>query len=150
MWDFYISRETKFLKRAKTICYGHSSFRKPRKRAHGDIKNSPTNPNLNNELPPLDQPISPMVNANHWRRRSGGTSPPPPPSKSWGRTSGYVPPFLDRANVLISLFAHILWLKRIFFYYNFLCSLRSPTLIRQYFRNFAHLRLENNLSFILL
>ena len=26
MCDFYISRETKFLKRAKTIGYGHSSF----------------------------------------------------------------------------------------------------------------------------
>ena len=26
MWDYYISRETKFLKRATTICYGHSSF----------------------------------------------------------------------------------------------------------------------------
>ena len=28
MWDYYISRETKFLKRAKTICYGHSSFKR--------------------------------------------------------------------------------------------------------------------------
>ena len=26
MWDYYISKETTFLKRAKTICYGHSSF----------------------------------------------------------------------------------------------------------------------------
>ena len=36
------------------------------------------------------------------------------------------PPLLGRANVLISLFAHILWLKTQFFQ-NFLGSLRSPT-----------------------
>ena len=36
------------------------------------------------------------------------------------------PPLLGRANVLISLFAHILWLKTQFFQ-NFHGSLRSPT-----------------------
>ena len=40
-----------------------------------------------------------------------------PTFKSGGGTSGFVPPppLLGRANVLSSLFAHILWLKHIFF-----------------------------------
>ena len=50
------------------------------------------------------------------------------------------PPLLGRANVLNSLFAHILWLKTQNFQ-NFLGSLRSPTLINQYFLNFANLKL---------
>ena len=78
------------------------------------------------------------------RRRGGrgGTSPPPPPTFKSGGTSGFVPPpLLGRANVLISLFVHILWLKTHFFFQNFLGSLRSPTLINQYFLNFANLKL---------
>ena len=50
---------------------------------------------------------------------------------------------LDRANVLLSLFAHILWLKTHFFQ-TFLGSLRSPTLINHYFPNFANLDFQNN------
>ena len=72
------------------------------------------------------------------RRRGAGTfksgghkwvCAPPPPH-----------PLLGSANVLISLFAHILWLKTHFFQ-NFLGSLRSPVLINQYFLNFANLKL---------
>ena len=38
-----------------------------------------------------------------------------------GDTSGFVaPPLLGRANVLVSLFAHILWLKTHFFFKIFL------------------------------
>ena len=45
-----------------------------------------------------------------------------PLSKVGGGTSGFVPPppLLGRANVLISLFAHILWLKTQFFFKIFL------------------------------
>ena len=75
------------------------------------------------------------------RRVTGGGTCPPPPLSKVGGTSGFVPPppLLGRANVLISLFAHILWLKTQFFQ-NFLGSLRSPTLIDQYFLNFANLK----------
>ena len=43
----------------------------------------------------------------------GGGARASPLSKVGGGTSGFVPPptLLDRVNVLISLFAHILWLK---------------------------------------
>ena len=58
----------------------------------------------------------------HWRRRSGhGGTPPPSALSNVRSTSGFVfvppTPFprLDRANVLILLFAHILWLKTQFF-----------------------------------
>ena len=69
----------------------------------------------------------------------------PPHFQKWGAQVGLCPPppphtLLGRANVLISLFAHILWLKTHFFQ-NFLGSLRSPTLINQYFLNFANLKL---------
>ena len=50
------------------------------------------------------------------RRRGGGHVPPH--FQKLGGTSVFVPPphtLLDRANVLISLFAHILWLKTHFF-----------------------------------
>ena len=47
------------------------------------------------------------------------------------------PPLLGRASVLSELFAHILWLKTQIFL-NFLGSVRSPTLINQYFLNFAN------------
>ena len=75
----------------------------------------------------------------------------PPHFQKWGGTSGFVPPppLLGIANVLISLFAHILWLI-IQFFQNFLGSLRSPTLINQYFLNFANLKLSNIFSYILL
>ena len=52
------------------------------------------------------------------RRRGGrGARAPPPPLSKVGGTSGFVPPppLLGRANVLCSLFAHILWLKTQFF-----------------------------------
>ena len=64
----------------------------------------------------------------------------PPLSKVGGHKWVCAPPLLGRANVLISLFAHILWLKTHFFQ-NFLGSLRSPTLLNQYFLNFANLKL---------
>ena len=66
----------------------------------------------------------------------------PPNFQKWGGGAqvGLCPPLLGRTNVLISLFAHILWLKTQFFQ-NFLGSLRSPTLINQYFLNFANLKL---------
>ena len=74
----------------------------------------------------------------------GGTGGHVPPHfQKWGGGHKWVcapPPLLGRANVLISLFAHILWLKTQFFQ-NFLGSLRSPTLINQYFLNFANLKL---------
>ena len=75
---------------------------------------------------------------------AGGGARASPLSKVGGGTSGFAPPpLLGRANVLISLFAHILWLKHIFSQ-NFLGSLRSPTLITQYFLYFANLKLKNN------
>ena len=52
----------------------------------------------------------------------------PPLSKVGGHKWVCIPPLLGRANVLIALFAHILWLKTQFFQ-NFLGSLRSPTLL---------------------
>ena len=69
----------------------------------------------------------------------GGARGPPPTFKSGGHkwVCAPPPPLLGRANVLISLFAHILWLKTHFFQ-NFL---GSPTLINQYFLNFANLKL---------
>ena len=54
---------------------------------------------------------------------------PPPHFQKWGAQVGFCappPPLLGRANVLISLFAHIVWLKTHFFQ-NFLGSLRSQT-----------------------
>ena len=73
-----------------------------------------------------------------------------PTFKSGGHKWVCAPPtLLGRAIVLISLFAHILWLKTQFFQ-NFLGSLCSPTLINQYFLNFANLKLQNNFSYILL
>ena len=75
------------------------------------------------------------------RRGAGGGGTSPPLSKVGGHKWVCAPPpLLGRANVLISLFAHILWLKTHFFQ-NFLGSLRSPTLINQYFLNFANLKL---------
>ena len=62
--------------------------------------------------------------------RGRGTCPPPPTFKSGVGAQvglcGPPPPLLGRANVLSSLFAHILWLKTQFF---------------QYFLNFANLKL---------
>ena len=88
------------------------------------------------------------------RRRRGGRGHVPPHFQKWGGgggTSGLCPPpLLDRANVLISLFAHILWLKTHFFFQNFLGSLRSPTILNHYFPNFANLKLQNIFSYILL
>ena len=76
------------------------------------------------------------------RRRRGGRGGTCLPTFKSGGGHKWVcaPPLLGRANVLISLFAHILWLKTQFFQ-NFLGSLRSPTLINQYFLNFANLKL---------
>ena len=79
------------------------------------------------------------------RGQGGGGRTCLPTFKSGGGGHKWVcfpppPPLLGRANVLISLFAHILWLKTQFFQ-NFLGSLRSPTLINQYFLNFANLKL---------
>ena len=71
----------------------------------------------------------------------GGGGHVAPHFQKWGAQVGLCPPpLLGRANVLISLFAHILWLKTQFFQ-NFLGSLRSLTLIDQYFLNFANLKL---------
>ena len=84
---------------------------------------------------------NPFLHVQGRRRRGGRGGTCLPTFKSGGGgTSGFVPPppLLGRANVLISLFAHILWLKTQFFQ-NFLGSLRSPTLINQYFLNFANL-----------
>ena len=78
-----------------------------------------------------------------WEGGQGGATWPPPHFQKWGAQVGLCPPpapLLGRANVLCSLFAHILWLKTKFFQ-NFLGSLRSPTLINQYFLNFANLKL---------
>ena len=87
------------------------------------------------------------------RRRRGGQGGTCPPFQKWGGGAQVglcpPPPFLGIANVHISLFAHISWLKTQFFQ-NFLGSLRSPTLIIQYFLNFANLKLWNNFSYILL
>ena len=70
----------------------------------------------------------------------GGSCAPPPTFKSGGHQWVCAPPpLLGRANVLISLFAHILWLKTHFFQ-NFLGSLRSPTSINQCFLNFANFK----------
>ena len=80
--------------------------------------------------------------------RGGGGARASPLSKV-GAKVGLCPPLLGIANVLISLFAHILWLK-IQFFQNFLGSLRSPTLINRYFLNFANLKLEKIFSYILL
>ena len=80
------------------------------------------------------------LNNEQGRRRRGAGGHVPPHFQKWGGggTSGFVPPpLLGRANVLISLFALILWLKTHFFQ-NFLGSLRSPN---QYFLNFANLKL---------
>ena len=73
----------------------------------------------------------------------GARTPPPPHFQKWGAQVGLCPPpprLLGKANVLILLFAHILWLKTQFFQI-FLGSLRSPTLINQYFLKFANLKL---------
>ena len=62
---------------------------------------------------------------------------PPPLSKVGGGTDGSVPlppQLVDRANVQISKFAHILRLKMQFLK-KILGSLRLPTLIKQYFPN---------------
>ena len=71
----------------------------------------------------------------------GARAPPPPHFQKWGGTSGFVsPPLLGRANVLISLFAHILWLKTHFFSkFSWLASLAN--FINQYFLNFANFKL---------
>ena len=69
----------------------------------------------------------------------GGGGHEPPHFQKWGAQVGLCPPLLGRANVLISLFAHILWLKTHFFFKIF--SLRSPILINEYFLNFANLKL---------
>ena len=50
------------------------------------------------------------------RRRGAGGARAPPPLSKVGGTSGFVPPpppppLLGRANVISSLFAHIMWLK---------------------------------------
>ena len=59
-------------------------------------------------------------------------------------------PLLGRGNVLISLLAHILWLKTHFFFRKkFFGSLRSTTLINQCFLKFANLKLYNNFSYII-
>ena len=81
----------------------------------------------------------------------GGGGHVPPHFQKWGAQVGLCPPppLLGIANVLISRFAHILWLK-IQFFQNFLGSLRSPTLINQYFLNFSNLKLQNIFSYILL
>ena len=80
-----------------------------------------------------------------------GAQAPPPHFQKWGDggTSGFVPPpptytLLDRGNVLNSLFwdphfAHILWLKHIFFFNSLLAS-SSTLIIYQYFPNFTNLK----------
>ena len=68
----------------------------------------------------------------------GGTCLPTFKSGGGAQVGLCPPPLLGRANVLPSLFVHILWLKTHFFQ-NCLGSLRSPTLINQYFLNFANL-----------
>ena len=77
------------------------------------------------------------------RRGAGGHEPPPPHFQKWGAQVGLCPPppLLGRANVLISLFAHILWLKTHFFFKIFLARFARQTLINQYFLNFANLKL---------
>ena len=45
----------------------------------------------------------------------GGTSPPPPHFQKWGGISGFVPPLLDRGNVLNSLFCSYFVVKNKFF-----------------------------------
>ena len=55
-----------------------------------------------------------------------GHEPPPPTFKSGGGHKWVcAPPLLGRANVLISLFAHILWLKHIFSKFSWLASLAN-------------------------
>ena len=72
----------------------------------------------------------------------GRGTPPPPRLSKMGTRLGLCPPppLLGIANVLITLFAHILWLKT-HFSHNFHGSLRSPTLTSQYFQNFTYLKL---------
>ena len=66
-----------------------------------------------------------------------------PLSKVGGGTSGFVPPLLGRANVPITLFAYILWLKTQFFSkFSWLASLANFD-INQYFLNFAYFKLLN-------
>ena len=87
-----------------------------------------------------------IINEQGRRRRGaggqGGGARASPLSKVGGAQVGLCPPLLDRVSGLISLFAHILWLKMHFFQKIF-GSLRSPTLINHYFPNFANLKLQN-------
>ena len=58
-----------------------------------------------------------IINYQYKQGDKVGTPPPTHTLSKVGDTSGFVPPLqlLDKSNVLISLFTHILWLKTQFF-----------------------------------